>query len=86
MQQILTRASARGDRRVARGILIRVQDVAELAMTVAADTIHTAFFLGAFFLGSTCLTVGYQSISLNTLLSIYWNAKGMFGGGIFTSN
>jgi hypothetical protein len=25
--------------------------VAELAMTVAADTIHTAFFLGAFFFG-----------------------------------
>jgi hypothetical protein len=41
---------ARGSyRRVARGILIRVQDVAELAMTVAADTIHTAFFLGRFF-------------------------------------
>jgi len=34
---------ARGDRRASRGILIRVQDVAELAMTVAADTIHTAF-------------------------------------------
>jgi hypothetical protein len=39
---------ARGDRRVARGILIRIQDVAELAMTVAADTIHTAFFGASF--------------------------------------
>jgi hypothetical protein len=42
---------ARGDRRAARGILIRVPDVAELAMTVAADTIQTAFF-GGVFLGS----------------------------------
>ncbi len=68
MQQILTRtnerASVRGDRRVARGILIRVQDVAELARTVAEDTIHTAVFWGRlFFAGDpTFLTAGYQSI------------------------
>ncbi len=42
------RASARGSSCSARGILIRVQDVAEVAMTVAADTIHTAFFGASF--------------------------------------
>jgi hypothetical protein len=54
-------ARARGDRRVARGILIRVQDVAELAMTVAADTIHTAFFGASF----------WDQLP-NRRLSIYW--------------